>query len=238
MDKYYHFTSYDCIDSIKSNGLIPQNGFRCKSIGDSSCGVFFSKGMDQSIIMYALMLGFYEKYVGNEGDRIYQESLLEIQELENNEKCNIRKNMEIKRLNSIIERVKLVKNCGSFTNYLSGDGCFLSVDNLNVDCCMFLSNCCCGYTIPPEKINVVGVVNRFTNIYTDLREAVLSYFMYIFPIEDVLKLLPDENHSLIYRLYEYIFSLGCTCNPYYYNLIETPISSYDCGYQNVKTLVY
>lgn len=41
MNKYYHFTSYNNLESIGINGLVPQNGIRCQSIGDKSVPYFF-----------------------------------------------------------------------------------------------------------------------------------------------------------------------------------------------------
>ena len=148
------------------NGLIPQTGLRCNSIGDDSQGVFFSKGIDKSIVMYSLMLSFYEKYVGAEGDKIILENFNAINELKNS-KDYIRfpeiANIDIKYHLSLIERANLIKGCGNFINYLGGNGCFLSVNDLDGIDDNFPENCCYCHIVPPSKINVVNIRNKFTN---------------------------------------------------------------------------
>ena len=234
MDKYYHFTSYNCFNSIMKNGLIPQTGFRCKSIGDDSYGVFLSKGIDRSILMYSLILSFYEKYTGYEGDRLITDNLMKIKRLikyKNNKQIE----EEIECYNSEIQKVNQIRSCGSFINYLGGLGCFLSTSGLkNVDESV-LENCCYNGIIPPSNINVVNIRNKYTNEYINSLNAVLSYFMYLFPIEDILKITQDNNKNGIYKLYKYRNESDTICyNPNNYDLVEIPISYYDN--QKIKTL--
>ena len=81
MDKYYHFTSSNNLYSIREKGLMPHNGFRCQSILDESTGVFLSKGIDKSIIMYANMFSYYSKLIGPEGDKALSDCEIELKEL-------------------------------------------------------------------------------------------------------------------------------------------------------------
>ena len=227
MGKYYHFTSYNCLYGIKTNGLVPQTGFRCQSIGDDGCGVFLSKGIENSIIMYSLMLSFYNKYTGYEGDKLISENNTRIQELmQRANLCGYNKGIYDK-LNccySKIESVNLIRNCGSFVNYLGGYGCFLSVDDVdNVDD-RSPENCYCPDVIPPCKINVVNLRNKYTGEYTNFLGNVLLHFMHLCPLEEIIKIIPDENKDGIYELYKSIESINY--NPNNFDLVEIPIDWY------------
>ena len=59
MDKFVHYTNYDCMDYIRQEGLKPQIGPRTEIIGDTRKGTFLSIGMINSITMYYAMFNFY-----------------------------------------------------------------------------------------------------------------------------------------------------------------------------------
>ena len=56
MDKYYHFTSYDNLESISENGLIPQRGFRTITIGDEKNAVFLKKELKNVLKKYKIIV--------------------------------------------------------------------------------------------------------------------------------------------------------------------------------------
>ena len=48
--------------------------------------------------------------------------------------------------------------------------------------------------------------------------------MNLFPIEEIIKLVPEENKNSIYRLYSY---KNIYYNQNYFDLVEIPITCYD-----------
>ena len=235
MDKYYHFTNYKSLERIKIEGLKPQNGNRCKSIGDDRTGIFLSNGIDNVIAMYALILGYYNKYAGMEGYIEMQNKLLLIEQLRH----KFERSIAMKKLEPELERFNMIRESRDFNDYLGGDGCILSINGLND------SNLCQGAEdwwsineISPNNISVLGLRHLYTNQYTDSREAVLSYFMSMYRFEDILNLVPDDRKNNIYQLCDYIYRyLGYIyCNPYWCYLVETPINCYNEDYIKVKAL--
>lgn len=233
MDKYYHFTTYNALNNIRIEGLKPQEGIRCQSIGDNTKGVFFSKGMLNSIKMYAYMFRHYYKHIGFEGDNEINKSRKKIDEYEElSNKRRLYKEIyagDIEYHKSRIEKVNLIRSFPSFFDYLGGYGCFLSVDKVENISEEVPENCCCIHTIPPTDINIVGIVNKFTNVYTDFREAVLAYFINCVPYEVALNSVDKDNRVNIYNLYRSFYNPYC--NPMWCDLIETPIVP------KIKTLV-
>ena len=67
MCKYYHITSYENLESISKDGLVPRSGGRTRSIGDKRCAIFLSKGITNSILMYSCLLHHYNSYTGERG---------------------------------------------------------------------------------------------------------------------------------------------------------------------------
>lgn len=238
MGKYYHFTSYNNFYSIMEKGLIPNSGFRCKSIDDKSYGVFLSKGIDKSILMCALMLSYYEKYNIYEGQKTIDHCMNRIEYLKRRKEfecTNKAIDYEIDDLFRIIDRVNMIRKCETFDSYLGGPCFFLSVNDLEGIDEEIPENCRYDKIIPPHNINVVNIINKCTGEHINSLHPVLSYFMCLYPVEEVFKITGDENRSGVLHLYQYISSLGYGyCNPYNYDLVEIPITNYN---QKIKTLI-
>lgn len=231
MDKYYHFTSYNCLNSISYNGLVPQTGFRCKSVNDGRFGIFLAKGMDQVINMYSLLLSLYLEQSGENGLRLIQEYDNSINRIEKAINYGGSSEQMINSLNELKEKKEIINqvyNCKSFIEYLGGEGCFLSiygVDNIVID---NPQECFCDRIVPPSNISVVFLQNKITNEMTDSREAVLSYFMSYLSLNDFAKnpLNEDSIQSI-----SYLYKLREECNYLFFNkenfdLCEVPIGSY------------
>ena len=240
MDKYYHFTSYNNFYKVINEGLVPQTGIRCQSIGDNRCGVFLSKGIDQSIVMFVYMYNFYKKYCGAEGDKILNEYPIEIQQLDksaNSISERLYNKMKIEQLSREIDRVKLIRSYQDFKQYIGGDGCFLAIDGIK---CVDESNpsdCLFEGIIPPSNISLVNIKNKYNNSLVSSTDFVLSYFMSLYPLETINNSVVDEVKNSLYELYRmrntpYLSSF----NSYNYELTEIPISYYNQEIPKVKTL--
>ena len=223
MDKFYHFTNYGCVDSINRNGLVPSTGDRCQSIGDPRHGIFLAKGIDRTIIMYAFMLEYYQRYNGDEGLKKRKECLDYIKEFEqeNSPFSKYKIDCELE----IIKRIDKMRSHGNFINYLGGYGCFLSINELDDFEYNHPEDCFYEGTIPSDKINVVNIVNRFTGQCIYDREAVLSYFMSLYSPDQLINLVPDDNKKDIINLYNCITGY-LYYNPNYYYLWDIPINYY------------
>ena len=240
MDKYYHFTTFNNLNNIITEGLIPQTGFRCKSIADDNCGVFLSKGIDKTIIMFALMFSYYNKYFGIEGDKVIAEEMNTISELEkyrNNAFFNQSVEDNIKKCESVIQRVRQVQSCSDFISYLGGIGCLLSINGLSGISDTVPENCCYHGIIPPNNINIVYLGNKYRYEIVNVLYPVLSYCMYLYPIEEVIKNDKYDSKDSLYQLYKDRDSSCCTIyNLENYNMYEMPISYLNQNIQRVKTL--
>ncbi len=233
MDKYYHFTSFNNFYNIMKKGLIPQKGFRCYSINDDNYGVFLSKGIDNSIRMYAYMLSYYEKVKGIEGDQTIQDCLNELHELYQ-KIPSYRNKMKIDECISTINRVNIIKRCRSFVEYLGGYGCLLSIEGIIPDNIRSLEDCRCDKVILPSNINLVSIRDKKTNYYIYNLDAVFSYLMYLYPLEKVIENVEEENCNSIKKLYKYRDeSYYKNFDSSYFDLFEIPIVFYDYDYQKI-----
>jgi hypothetical protein len=237
MDKYYHFTSYDNLESISENGLIPQRGFRTITIGDEKNAVFLSKGMDNAIRMYSKILWYYSQVGGDEGKRIissYKKRIKEcLEEIQNNSVFSDKYSKEVEDMNNYIETIKPLSRIKTFDDYL-GDGCYLSVNGIDgvlTRICTY-DDCYYEKIILPQEINVVTIRNHNTNEVIDQREMVLTYFMSNY---DPYDLLADEHDVIaiktIIDLYnDRMAAINGIYNQNNYDIEEIPIKKY------VKTL--
>ena len=233
-NKYYHFTSYNALNNIMIEGLKPQKGIRCQSIGDDDFeAVFFSKGMIGSIKMYAYMFRHYYKHIGFEGDNEINKSRKKIDEYEElSNKRRFYKEIyagDIEYHKSKIEKINLIRRFPTFNDYLGGYGCFLSIDKVDNISEEVPDNCCCVHTIPPTDINIIRIYNKLSSSYTNSREDVLAYFMNCVPYEVALNSVDEDNKINIENLYRSFYNPYC--NPMWCDLIEIPLVS------KTKTLV-
>ena len=238
MDKYYHFTNEKNFYSIMENGLIPQMGIRCQSIGDDRSGVFLSKGIIGTITMFASMLSFYEKYKGLAGDMLIEENSFEInKKLQQNFYGNDQMfDDKIIALNDEIQRVNLIRSYNTFHDYLGGAGCFLSINSLIVDE-SYPENCCYKDAISTSEINVINIKKKNTEEYIYLREPVLAYFMYQYPFEMIINYVPTDYINSVRNLYmKRDIYAPLNYNPEEYELVEVPMDTYKKSNNEIKTL--
>ena len=66
MEKYYHFTKYENLESILNKGLIPQVGDRSKSVNESRIAVFLSKGIIPTLLMQYCIFINYTTYTNEQ----------------------------------------------------------------------------------------------------------------------------------------------------------------------------
>lgn len=236
MDKYYHFTNHNCFYNIANIGLIPQNGFRCQSVGDDECGVFLSKGINNSIIMYSSMFSYYNKYKGIEGVKLINELKKEIEKLKQAKKRCWEEpiyNKIIEDNNKAINRVIQIRNRNSFTDYLGGYGCLLSVTNISVDENNHPEDCCYKNSISPENISLVYIRNKNTNERIFMIEPILYYLINCIPFEEITKNATSEYKDSVQQLYSYLNNpYFFQFDPNYYCLEEIPINLYNNSYPN------
>lgn len=194
MNKYYHFTSYNNLESIGINGLVPQNGIRCQSIGDKKCAVFFSNGTDNATLLYLNILNFYQTHTGKNGKRLIEVCKKRIKTYrkwieinKNNKKIYLQ---EINKMIDIIEKINNMMKYTSF-NYYIEDGVYLTFSDIPNVIEADSSNCYTYETIPPEKIRVVILENKFTGEILDNREAILNYFLSMINLNNFKKIVFD-----------------------------------------------
>ena len=235
MDKYYHITNYNCFNKIMMYGLIPQNGFRCQSVGDDKCGVFLSKGIYNSIIMFSSMLSYYNKYKSSEGIKEINELKKEIEGLKHAKKHCWEEpiyNKIIDDKNKAINRIIQIRNCNSFNDYLGGYGCLLSVSGISLDN-SHPEDCCYKESISPENISLVYIKNMYTNQCIFMIEPILYYLINSIPFEEITKNATSEYKNFVHQLYSYLNNpYFFQIDPNYYSLEEIPISYYNYSYPN------
>ena len=237
MDKFYHFTSSKNIGNIAKEGLVQNSGTRCQSIGDGSSGVFLSKGIDQSIVMYALMRSFYSKFYGSEGDKKLKECNDRIKKLEDDIKRGgniVYDRLEIINQKSIIDSVKLIRSFKSFYEYMDGSCCLLRVDGITANDIEVPSNYCYHGEISPKNIELVYLINKYNGSFIYDLEPILAYLMnYYNPYA-----IAGENVEDIISFYNDMYFAN---QPYYYNpkvyqLSKMHISAPEQSNRNIKVL--
>lgn len=229
MDKYYHFTSYGNLNSIGKEGLVPQIGSRTRSIGDNRCAVFLSKGIINSILMYGSLLNHYNNYAGNRGEKAihrYSERIKYYLTREKEVGLDSEDILELKALQNAIIWIQQIIEYKNFSEYI-GDGVYLTVLDIRNVNSNDPKDCYTQETVPPEKISVLELVNLDTGQETDSREAVLSYFMSITPVERITEAL--HNVVAIHDVVDLYHSRADMISYYSANnfeLVETPIDLY------------
>jgi len=201
MKKYYHFTSYENLESINEYGLIPQSGGRTRSIGDNRCAVFLSKGIQNTILMYGSILWHYNRHSGDLGFKsikFREEQLEQYNELLERFPLDEEYNMEFEAIKKSIEWIKQIMSYKNFYEYM-GDGVYLSVSNIGNINSIDERDCCITKNIPAEKIKVVLLKNKKTGEIIASRESVLAYFMSITPINNLIDSTPNVITKKIIR---------------------------------------
>lgn len=236
MEKYYHITSYENLESIYKNGLIPKSGNRTQSIGDKRCAVFFSKGISNAILMYSSLLHHYNSYTGENGLKIiqyYKDIVKEYLEKEKNMPLDQEDSNEMEAILNAIDWIKELMKFGSFDEYI-GDGVYLTISgitNVNLDNEV---DCYTSEIVSPESIKVILLKNKETGKIVDFRESVLSYFLSMIPKEDIINKIHNavtiENIKELYDMKKEDISYYNCDN---FELVEVPISFYfENGIQN------
>ena len=193
MEKYYHFTSYESLENISKNGLVPGRGLRTRTVGDKRNAVFLSCGIKNAMLMYSTLLHHYSSFTGNRGLKIiesYQDKFKWYQENKNSlDQDDI---AEMKAINEAFVWINEIMKYKSFYEYIE-DGVYLTVleatDVIKTD----LMDCYTDQIISPEKIKVVLLKNKETGEILDNREQILAFFMSITPIESII----DNEHNVV-----------------------------------------
>ena len=229
MKKYYHFTNYNNLENISKNGLVPQNGTRCQSIGDKKCAIFFSFGINNAILLYTNLLYYYNTHTGDVGKELIEYYEQRIKILCNNlskVKPNIKK---LKEIESMIDMVKATKNImqyESFDEYL-GDGVYLMFKDIPNVIDLYPEDSYTYDVIPPEKINVLVLVNKCTGEIIDDREKILNYFLSIVPIYRFTRNIYNTlSLETVKKLYIKRQDLMLIYNPYNFKYQEIKLSEY------------
>ena len=235
MNKYYHFTSYNNLESIGKNGLVPQNGKRCKSIGDNKCAVFFSSGINNAIFLYAGILCYYNSHSGKNGELIIETNKEKIKEYhENCKKPKKSKLIEIDTLLNEIENTKNTMQYASFAEYIE-DGVYLTFKDIPNVVDIYPDDCYTSEIIPPEAIKVITLVNKTTGQVIDNREAILNYFLSIIPLYRFTRhICSIANLEAIKKLYIERQDCIMIYNPYNFEYHEVELNEYLKTKENSK----
>jgi len=195
MEKYYHITSYENLESISKNGLVPNRGGRTRSIGDKRNAIFLSLGVQNAILMYSSLLYHYNAYSGERGLKAIEFYKAKIESYHEQAKRIPLDEEDIAELEAIYEAVNWIQQimkCKDFLEYID-DGVYLTISGIANVTATNPTDCYTDQIIPPEKIKVVVLKNKETGEIVDYREQVLAYFMSVIPIKDVL----DKEHNVI-----------------------------------------
>lgn len=229
MKKYYHFTSYENLESINEHGLIPQSGGRTRSIGDNRCAIFLSEGITNAILMYSSILWHYNRHSGNmglESIEYYKERIEYYNDLAKTIPLDEEYIAELEAMKKAIEWVKQIMSYKDFIEYM-GDGVYLSVENVEDINCTYPEDCYTTQSIPAERIKIIVLKNKKTGEIIDSRESVLAYFMSVTPIKSII----DNTRNVITKkiikdLYQDKLEDISYYNKKNFELEEVPISLY------------
>lgn len=195
MCKYYHITSYENLESISKDGLVPRSGGRTRSIGDKRCAIFLSKGITNSILMYSCLLHHYNSYTGERGLKAIEYYKDEIELYNEREKEVSLLEDELAEKEAIIKAIDWINEImeyNDFSDYI-GEGVYLTISDITDVISNDEKDCYTTKTIPPEKIKIVLLKNKITGEIIDSRENILSYFMSITPIESII----ESTHNVV-----------------------------------------
>jgi len=171
----------------------------------------------------------YNSYIGDLGFRAiryYKNKIKEYNNLSKSVLLNEDDKAEIIAMEKAIEWIKQIMSYETFFEYI-GDGIYLSVSNISDINTSDPRDCYTTCNIPLENISVVLLKNKETGEVIDSREAILTYFMSITPIENIVdgikNVITEKNIRDLYddRLNEMKYY-----NKSYFELIEIPISLY------------
>ena len=229
MKKYYHFTNYNNLENISKNGLVPQNGIRCQSIGDKKCAIFFSFGINNAILLYTNLLYYYNTHSGETGKELidsYEKKIKACRKNINEAKPNIKKIKEIESMIDMLEATKKTMQYESFDEYL-GDGVYLMFKDIPNVINSYPEDCYTYDVIPPEGINVLVLVNKNTGEIIDDREKILNYFLSIVPIYRFTRNIYNTlSLETVKKLYIERQDLMLIYNPYNFKYQEMKLSEY------------
>lgn len=189
MTHYYHFTNYENLESISTNGLIPQSGSRTRSIGDKRCAIFLSKGTANAILMFVSFMHHYESFAGEKGMHTIKHYQKIVKEFARKAKVEVLDQEDIEEWEATKQAIHWIEGIMSYESFEAyiGEGVYLSISaNVNINDSNE-EDCYTKETIPPNKIKVVILRNKETGEVIDCRENVLTYFMSITTSEELLK---------------------------------------------------
>lgn len=195
MEKYYHITSYENLESISKNGLVPNRGGRTRSIGDKRNAVFLSLGIQNAILMYSSLLYHYNSYTGDRGlnaIEFYKDKVKSYHELAKRIPLDDEDIAELEAISKAIEWIHQIMEYKDFFEYI-GDGVYLTISGITDITKINPQDCYTDQIISPEKIKVVLLKNKETGEIVDHREQILAYFMSLIPIESIL----DNIHNVV-----------------------------------------
>lgn len=228
MEKYYHFTSYQNLESINEYGLIPKSGGRTRSIGDNRQAIFLSQGIINAILMYASILFHYERHSGDLGRNAIEYYKEKIEDYNTISITSLTEEdiVEIKAIKKAIEWTKQIMQYKNFFEYLE-DGVYLSVSKVDDINKKDLKDCYTTTNISAENINIVVLKNKITGEIVDTRESILAYFMSITPINNVIG---NTLNIITKKIIEDLYKNKLEDIKYYnidnFEMYEIPINSY------------
>lgn len=188
MEKYYHFTCYENLESINEYGLVPKIGGRTRSIGDNRCAVFLSRGIQSAILMYSSILYHYSHYSGDSGlkaIKYYEDKLKQYNKISKKIPLDEEDIAEVEAIKKAIEWINQIMKYKDFSEYM-GDGVYLSISDIEDISSTDARDCYTTQNISSEKIKVVLLKNKKTAEMIDSRESVLAYFMSVTPIKNII----------------------------------------------------
>lgn len=229
VEKYYHITSYENLESISQNGLVPSCGGRTKSIGDKRNSVFLSQGIQNSILMYGTLLYHYNSYAGKRGldaIKFYENKLSSYREIAKKIPPSEEDVAEMKSFDEAIVRIKEIMEFKDFNDYI-GNGVYLTISGITGINSFDPKDCYTNQIISSQKIKVVLLRNKNTGELLDNREQILAYFMSVTPIKCILNNIRNVvTIKIIKDLYDKKLNDISYYNSNNFEIEEIPIEMY------------
>lgn len=237
MEKYYHFTKYENLESILNKGLIPQVGDRSKSFNESRIAVFLSKGIIPTLLMQFCIFIKYTTYTNKQTVKLinymYDIATKKLEAKGEHFDSNLEE-LGYPVLLAWKELCDALAEYKTFKDYI-GEGVFLCVegiDKIKEDSSYGgAPDCWIEETIPPEKIRVVILRDKTTGELKDSMDDIRTYFIAITSLEEFLNTalpLYDKKDDLSNWWTMYYKENDKILQEYKdtYELIEIPIEEY------------
>lgn len=221
-NKLYHFEQDKWMRYVLENGLEPHNGQNSKSIGDEKKVLFYSQGKNGAVAMYMDFLKHYEEFNSKKGDQ----TIAEYNEKKLNNDINSK---EFMRLQKQVKEIETIRKAQSLEEYL-GRGPYIEIVDFDMeeihDKNFNFANSWTTQTIPPSKLKVVCLKEKFGDRVLSEKKDIVNYFLSKMTPEQIVALGVNDDLTNFISQYkqEHKEELDMLGNQF--DLSEMPLQQY------------